>query len=151
MHNSSKFFAESWFFLCVVHLFRDSCPWLGHKCEDLDPPAHKCSLEQLSTPLLWGLKAVLIPRGRYDSYFCLSTRVNTRIHMDNKKNKLHTGDTKSWYSFLELLFLLEHHSCYQKVVSSTLMSIFRLSFTPGLVSILDKFYPRHFWMQYVRN
>lgn len=50
MNNSSKLGAESQFFLCGVHLVRDSCPRLCHKCEDQGPPAYKHSSEQLSAP-----------------------------------------------------------------------------------------------------
>lgn len=133
MNNSSQLCAESWFFLCVVHLVRDSCPRLGHKCEDLAPPAHEHSSGLPSACLLWGLKAILIPRGRWVINFAYAC---AHVHTDGKetKSKLHTYDMKAWYSSLELLFLPEHHpwfpvgkgSLYQEVVFSTLMSIFRL-------------------------
>lgn len=147
MNNSSKLCAESWFFLCVVHLVRDSCPRLGHKCEDLDPPARKASSEQLSAPLLWGLKAILIPRGRWSSYFTWA-HAHTHTHSKQKPNYRQVIwnllDIHSWncFSFLSTIpgFLLERF-LYQEVFPFTLMSIFRLSFTPGLVLILDSFIP----------
>lgn len=53
-------------------------------------------------------------------------------------------DIHSWncFSFLSTIpgFLLERF-LYQEVFPFTLMSIFRLSFTPGLVLILDSFIP----------
>lgn len=110
MNHSSTLCAGSCF-LCVVHLVRDSCPRQGHKCEDLDPPARKHSSEQLSAPWRGGLKAVLIPRGRRGSYCCLCVHVHTPTPTPKQTtSKLHVCDMKSWYSFLELLFLSEHRA-----------------------------------------
>lgn len=104
IHQSSVLRAGS--FLCVVHLVRDSCLPRGHKREDLDPPAHKHSSETLSAPLLWGLKAILIPRGRQGSDFCLCACVHTTPPPPSQTHtKLHTCDMKSWYSWNCFSFL----------------------------------------------
>ena len=157
MNHSSMLCAGSCFFLGVVHLVRDSCPRRGHKCEDLDPPARKHSSEQLSAPWLGGLKAILIPRGRRGTYCCLCVHVHTPPKQTT--SKLHVCDMKSWYSFLELLFLSEHRAWFPFGKSSLsggcffhpCVDIQTQRVTPGLVLILDRFYPRHFWLEYVRN
>lgn len=65
-----------------------------------------------------------------------------------------TCDIRSWncFSFLIIIsgFLLER-VLYQEAVSSTLVLMFEPSVAPALVLILDRFYPRHFWLAYVRD
>ena len=157
MNNSSKLCTGSWFFLCVVHLVRDSCPWRSHKREVLALPARKHSSEQLSAPcsgdwrLFWfpekaGFLLLLV-------HACTHTRTQTPA--PPQTNKKPTPPIwpeilifilgivfPSWASFLV--------SC-QEAVSPTLGSIFRLCVTLGLVLILGRFYPKHFWLKYVRN
>lgn len=150
MNNSSKLCAASGFFLCMVYLLRDSCLPLGHKCEDLDPPAHK-QLREAFCSLTLGTEGYSDSQRKMGFLFLLAC--TPPLPLPHKHTKLHTCDMKSsWYSwncfsFLSIIpsFLLERVPC-QEVVSSTLMPVFRLRFTPGL--FLN---PRHCWLEYARN
>lgn len=160
MNNSSKLCTGSWFFLCVGHLVRDSCPWWSHKCEVSALPARKHSSERLSAPcsgdwrLFWfpekaGFLLLLV-------HACTHTRTHACTHtpppQTNKKPA-----PRIWPETLILilgtvfpswaLFLVS----YQEAVFPTLGLIFRLRITLGLVLILGRFYPKHFWLKYVRN
>lgn len=88
-------------------------------------------------------------------------RACSHTHNKETKNKtLRTCAVKSRPSSLDLLFLREHGPWFpfgkgplstRRLFSPPLMSTVRLRFTPGLVLILDRFYARHFWLEYVRN
>ena len=113
-----------------------------------------------------GLKAVLIPReGRVLTVACACVCVYThaRTHTlpppPNKqkaKSKYMTRnpDIHSWncFSFPSVVpgFLLER-VLYREAVFPTLGLIFRLCVALGLVLIRGRFYPKHFWLKYVRN
>ena len=165
MNNSPKLCTGSWLLLCVVHLVRDSCPWRSHKREVLAPPACKHSSEQLCAPCS-GTEGCFDSQRRQGSYCCLCMCVYTHActhtytaHPPNKQKANSTymtrnPDIHSWncFSFLSVVpgFLLER-VLYREAVFPTLGLIFRLCVALGLVLIRGRFYPKHFWLKYVRN
>ena len=93
MNNSSKLRTGSWFFLCVVHLVRDSCPWRSHKREVSALPARKHSSEQLSAPCSGDWRLFWFPEKAGFLLLLVHACTHTRTHTPTPPNKQKANST----------------------------------------------------------